>query len=109
MNSEVYFCEEKLKIQYEKLSEGRSEDKELHKCISDAINILKKDAFSGIQIPKKLIPKIYLKKYKIDNLWKLNLRKGWRLLYSVAGSKVAIISIILEWMNHKEYEKRFNY
>ncbi|MCX6710586.1 MAG: type II toxin-antitoxin system YoeB family toxin [Candidatus Woesearchaeota archaeon] len=109
MNSEVYFCEEKLKIQYEKLSAGRSEDKELHKWISDAIIILKKDAFSGIQIPKKLIPRIYLKKYKIDNLWKLNLNKSWRLLYSVAGSKVEIISIILEWMNHKEYEKRFNY
>ncbi|MDY6931179.1 MAG: hypothetical protein SVJ22_04610, partial [Halobacteriota archaeon] len=65
--------------------------------------------FCGIQIPKKLIPKTYIDKYEIDNLWKYDLPKGWRLIYSVATEGVCIISIILEWMDHKNYERRFNY
>lgn len=69
---------------------------------------LKKNAFSGLQIPKRIIPKEYLK-YGIDNLWKYNLPNAWRLLYSIGKEEVQIISIVLEWMDHKEYERRFHY
>jgi len=62
-----------------------------------------------MQIKKKIIPKTYLEKYHIDNLWKYDLPKGWRLIYSVANGQIHILSIILEWMSHKDYEKRFNY
>ena len=61
------------------------------------------------QCPKKQIPKIYIKKYGIDNLWKYNFPNAWRLIYSVARDEIIVVTIILEWMNHKEYEKRFNY
>lgn len=37
------------------------------------------------------------KKYGVDNLWKYDLPKGWRLLYSVRGNEIIVISIILEW------------
>ncbi|MCW6158831.1 MAG: hypothetical protein LVQ63_05065 [Thermoplasmatales archaeon] len=50
-----------------------------------------------------------MSKYEIDNLWKYNLPNAWRLVYSVAGSEVEIIAILLEWFPHKEYERRFNY
>jgi hypothetical protein len=40
---------------------------------------------------------------------KMLLPKGWRLIYSVANDGVCIISILLEWMDHKNYERRFNY
>lgn len=109
MNSSVYFGDEKLKACYEGLKESQVEDKMLHKWISRAIEDLEENAFCGIQIPKKLIPKIYIDKYKIDNLWKYDLPKGWRLIYSVANDGVCIISILLEWMDHKNYERRFNY
>ena len=36
---------------------------------------LKRNPFCGIQIPKKLIPRAYIKKYGIDNLWKHDLPK----------------------------------
>jgi len=81
----------------------------LYKWISRAIDDLEENSFCGIQIPKKLIPKVYIERYDIDNLWKYDLPKGWRLIYSVANDEVCIISILLEWMNHKDYEKRFNY
>lgn len=70
---------------------------------------IEEDAFCAIQIPKKLIPKIYIDKYRIDNLWKYDLPSGWRILYSVAKGEVVVISIIIEWMAHKEYERRFKY
>ena len=70
---------------------------------------IQKNAFCGIQIPKKLIPREYIKKYGIRNLWKYNLPNAWRMLYSIEGRDVKIISIILEWLDHKNYERRFKY
>jgi Txe/YoeB family toxin of Txe-Axe toxin-antitoxin module len=109
MKSIVYFGDEKLKDAYEKLKDSKVEDKMLYKWISRAIDDLEINAFCGIQIPKRIIPKVYVEKYKIDNLWKYDLPKGWRLIYSVANGEVIIVSIIIEWMTHKEYERRFKY
>lgn len=102
----VAFADEKVKEAAQLL---KKEDPELYKFIERAIEDLKKDTFCGTSIPKKLIPKIYIKKYNIDNLWKYDLPGAWRLLYSVAGDKVKIVAIILEWLDHKEYERRFGY
>jgi Txe/YoeB family toxin of Txe-Axe toxin-antitoxin module len=108
MKSEVYFVDEKIKESYENLKEGKFEDKRLYEYIGRAIEDLKKDYSAGIHVPKKLIPKDY-KKYGIDNLWKYDLPNGWRLMYSVADDEVKIISIVLEWLDHKNYERRFGY
>ncbi len=35
--------------------------------------------------------------------------KGWRLIYSIGREEIKVISLILEWLTHKEYEKRFKY
>jgi hypothetical protein len=67
------------------------------------------DPFCGTQVPKRLIPKIYITKYDIDNLWKLNLHKNWRLMYSVAGDGTQMVTLALGWLPHKEYEQRFRY
>jgi Txe/YoeB family toxin of Txe-Axe toxin-antitoxin module len=109
MESQVYFADEKLKEVYDSLEESKTEEQELHKWISRAIDDLKQDAFSGIQIKKEFIPKEYIQKYAIDNLWKYDLPKGWRLLYSVSRDGIIVLSIILEWMDHKNYERRFGY
>ena len=109
MESEVYFADEKLKETYNKLEDSKAEEKELHKWISRAIDDLKQDAFVGIQIKKELFPAEYVQKYNIDNLWKYDLPKGWRLLYTVGKDGIIVLSIILEWMDHKNYERRFGY
>lgn len=106
---EVWFGDEKVKQAYDSLEIGIYEDKELYQFITRAIEDLKKDPFCGIQIPKKLIPKIYKTKYNVDNLWKYDLPNAWRLIYFVKGDSVKILSIILEWFGHKEYERWFNY
>jgi Txe/YoeB family toxin of Txe-Axe toxin-antitoxin module len=109
MKSRVVFADKKVKEAYEKLKDSKTEDKHLYKWLNRAFDDLDENAFCGIQIPKKLIPKEYLKKYKIDNLWKYDLPKAWRLMYAVARDEIIIISIILEWLPHKVYEKRFKY
>jgi mRNA-degrading endonuclease RelE of RelBE toxin-antitoxin system len=103
--SRVVFAEEKLQKDFNNLPEG-----ELKSQIKKAIISLQSNAFCGIHIPKRLIPEIYLKKYQIENLWKYDLPDGWRIIYSIIPeNKVEIISVILEWFNHKEYERRFHY
>jgi len=109
MKSIVKFGNEKLKENFEELKTTKNEDKNLYKWIFRALEDLEENAFCGRQIPKKLIPRIYIDRYKIDNLWKYDLPSGWRLIYSVANGEVCILSIILEWMNHKDYERRFCY
>lgn len=70
---------------------------ELKKYILRAIEDIKQNAFCGIQIPKRLIPNEYKKKYEIRNLWKYDLPQGWRLIYSITTpTKAEIISLILE-------------
>jgi Txe/YoeB family toxin of Txe-Axe toxin-antitoxin module len=109
MKSVVRFADSKLKESFNNLKSSKTEDKKLFDWINRAIDDLEENAFYGVQIPKKLIPKVYVKQYGIDNLWKYDLPQGWRLIYSVANAKVSILSVILEWMDHKEYERRFNY
>lgn len=108
-NISVVFISEKLKNEFEELKEGKFEDNELYKSINKIFDILKENPTSGIKIPKKLWPKEYIQAYEITNLWKQNLPNAWRLIYTIEMNEIKIVSIILEWFDHKEYEKRFGY
>ncbi|MFH1711050.1 MAG: hypothetical protein ABH840_01945 [Nanoarchaeota archaeon] len=104
--SKVIFANEIIEKEFLELEESN----EIKKYIQRALEDLEQNAFSGIQIPKRVIPKIYIQKYNITNLWKYDLPDGWRLVYSITTpNKIEIISIILEWFNHHDYERRFNY
>ncbi len=109
MKSKIKYAEEKIKKSLEKLKDSKTEDRKLYEWINRALDDLEENCFYGIQIPKKLIPRVYVEKYGIDNLWKYDLPRGWRLIYSVADGDVCVLSIILEWMDHKDYERRFGY
>lgn len=107
--SRIFFLEENFKKQLETLKKGDLSEQELFRQLNLAFDNLKKNAFCGMQIPKRLIPKEYIKKYQIDNLWKYSLPNAWRLIYSVGNDGVQVLSLILEWLDHKNYEKRFKY
>ncbi|MDD1693186.1 MAG: hypothetical protein LUQ71_00530 [Methanoregula sp.] len=109
MKSALYFIDDPVKQSFFQLRSGRTEEKEIHDQLNAAFDIIANDPFCGIQVPKRLIPKVYLTKYGIDNLWKYNFHKNWRLMYSVAGDGTQLITLILEWLPHKEYERRFGY
>jgi Txe/YoeB family toxin of Txe-Axe toxin-antitoxin module len=109
LKCKVVFADDKVKGAYDRLKDSKTENQKLYSWLNKAFDDISENAFCGIQIPKKLIPRKYLKTYGIDNLWKYNLPRGWRLLYSVARDEIIIIAIVLEWLPHKQYEKRFGY
>ncbi|MFH0869204.1 MAG: hypothetical protein V1839_03180 [archaeon] len=104
--SKVVFASDELEKDFNELKE----DDPIKKGIIRAIKDLQQNAFFGIQIPKRLFPKDYVQKYAINNLWKYDLPNGWRLLYTITPeNEVELISAILEWFDHNDYEKRFKY
>ena len=104
--SKVVFISDKLEKDFNSLRD----DDFIKKGIIRAIQDLKENSFCGIQVPKRLIPREYIQKYGINNLWKYDLPKGWRLLYNItADNEVELISAILEWFDHKNYERKFKY
>jgi len=81
----------------------------IKKALIRAIENIKQDPRAGRNVIKKLIPKKLIKKYEIDNLRIYNLPMAWRMLYTVTASEIEIVSVILDWVNHKDYEKLFKF
>ncbi|MCX6804226.1 MAG: hypothetical protein NTY48_06720 [Candidatus Diapherotrites archaeon] len=105
----VAFVDEKLKIAFERLGIGSSDEKELYFLINRALDDLTEDLSKFVKIPHNRWPNVYVRNYGITNLWKYDLSNGWRLIYTITADGVLILTIILEWFNHKEYERRFGY
>lgn len=102
----VVFADDKIEKAYNSLDDGDW----LKKAIKKAMDNLKENVFFGERIPKEQIPKEYEIKYGINNLWRYPLPNAWRLVYSViTPSNVEILAVILEYFNHKKYERRFGY
>jgi len=68
MKSKIFFGDKKVEKSLE------ITDQELKRQLEKAFKNLEENAFCGIQIPKKLFPKEYIKRFGIlTNLWKYNL------------------------------------
>lgn len=104
--SRVRFIDDELEKAFNSLP-----DKDpIKKALIRAIQNLKEDYQEGEYIPKNKIPEAYLKKYGINNVRVYDLPFAWRLTYTVTGSsEIGIISVILDWMNHKDYKKLFGF
>lgn len=63
----------------------------------------------GTHIPRKNIPKGAVERYGTDRLWKIDLVGYWRLIYTITGDEVKIISFVLEFIDHPTYDKIFGY
>ena len=91
----------------------KEKDNKFHRQLFTAIEREKDNLFinphRGIQIPKRLIPKEYVLRYGLTNLWKINLPDYWRMVYTITGNELEIISILLDFMDHKRYNKIFGY
>jgi len=102
----VIFVDEELEKAFNELSEQDTIKKGLTKAIQD----IQQNAFCGRQVKKKLIPKELSQKYSINNLWIYNLPSAWRLLYAITRSEeIQVIAAILDWMDHKDYERLFKF
>jgi len=95
----------------EEISKGitSSEHQTLLNAIKQKIEFLRDNPEFGIHIPKDRIPKDYITRFEVNNLWKINLPKVWRMIYTIRGSEIEILALILDILTHRDYEKKFNY
>ncbi len=70
--------------------------------------ILKDNPQYGDPIPKRLIPREFIK-HGIQNLYRVELSNYWRMLYKIEGNKIEIFLFVLTIVDHKEYNKLFGY
>ena len=90
---------------------SKSFNQQLFKSIKRVKELIETNKFYGDNIKKNQIPKFYIEKYGITNLFRVELVGYWRLLYTLedAGNNIEILAIILEFMDHKKYNKLFGY
>ena len=105
----ISFGEDKILRDFKELASGRFEDKRLYANLLNAFDELKLNPLAGVVISKSKWPREYVKKYAINNLQKFDLPDGWRLVYTLDGSEEKLAITVLEWLKHKDYEKRFHY
>lgn len=85
------------------------------KTIFNAINkkskLIKANFQYGSPIPKKQIPKEYLLKYGIKNLFHVELPDYWRMVYTARQeeNEIEIVAFVLDIIDHKTYDKKFKY
>ena len=104
--SNVIFVDNSLEQIYNDLSDADP----IKKGLKRAIETIQEDCYCGRQVKKNLIPKPLIERYKINNLWIYNLPNSWRLLYALnPGGDLKIIAALLDWMNHKDYERLFKF
>ena len=104
----IFFINEKVRKKYVQLKYGNSSDRILYKQLNNAMDNIRQNPYYGIRIKEHQIPRIYSRQ-DLDNIFKYDLPKGWRLIYSLSRNEIEIFAIVVEWFDHKNYEKRFNY
>ena len=81
----------------------------LFNSINQKIEFLKNDPQYGTHVSRNKIPKEYVILYNVENIWKINLSGAWRMIYTVRGNEIEILALILDILDHKDYEKKFGY
>lgn len=94
-----------------KESEKSKVERSLLKSIRQKIDLIKANPHYGDPISKTLIPKEYIKKYNITNLFRVELSNFWRMLYTLTegDTKIEVIAFVLDIINHPDYNKTFGY
>ena len=105
---------EEAEAAYKYLNEHAEESKverSILNSIKKKVELIKANPHYGDPISKKLIPKEYIEKYEIRNLFRVELSNYWRMLYTLTDgeSVIEIIAFVLDIIDHKEYDKKFGY
>lgn len=80
-----------------------------YKEIDGILETVRDNPQIGDRIQYERIPKCYIAAYGIPNLFRVELSRGWRLVYSLTGRQDQKTIYILEIFDHKDYERRFRY
>ena len=78
--------------------------------IRDMEKVVAENRYAGEQVQKDRIPRKYIRKYGINNLYRYQHPKGFRSTYTViTPTKGVYYVIILDLLSHKEYDDLFGY
>jgi hypothetical protein len=86
-------------------------EKTILNAVKKKVELIKMNPHYGEPISKKMIPKKYIEKYGVTNLFWVKLPNFWRMIYTLTRgeSVVEIIAFVIDIYNHKEYNKVFGY
>lgn len=103
-------AEEAYKYLNSKSADSKVE-RSVFNSIKKKIELVKTNPHYGDPIQKNLIPREYIAKYGITNLFRVELSSFWRMLYTLTNdeTEVEIIAFVLNIMSHEDYDKKFGY
>lgn len=80
-------------------------------AINKKIELIKANVHYGNPVAKALIPEEYKIKYGVTNLFRVELPKFWRMLYTLTDgdTEIEIVAFILDVIDHEKYNKKFGY
>ncbi|MGQ0376433.1 MAG: type II toxin-antitoxin system RelE/ParE family toxin [Nitrososphaerota archaeon] len=96
-------------LKFMKFFRSLPKNDKFYKEIDNILELIKENPYLGNRIQYEKIPKCYISAYDIPNLFRVQLSRGWRLVYSLTGKRDQKTVYILEIFDHKDYEKRFGY
>lgn len=81
------------------------------RSIRQKVELIKSNPHYGEPVAKSLIPKEYVAKYGVSNLFWVGLADYWRMLYTLTNNEteIEIIAFVLDIMSHPDYDKRMGY
>jgi len=95
------FLSQELNSRLENLEPGHK----FVKWINDMVDVLEENKFAGELIKKSQIPRLYIKQYGVNNLYRYSHPEGYRSCYTILNE----CPHILDLMSHPEYDKVFRY
>lgn len=94
--------------------QDQSAPKSVHEALRRKADRLKEDPQTGTYVSPSRVPKSTKRRWErrvgpVTNLYKLDLPRAWRVLYTVGSEGADRAVLILEIVNHTEYERLLGY
>jgi hypothetical protein len=96
--------------EFSKLYGGLKAGSREKQLLDSALDSLKVNMAAGVKVQRPLWPAYYVRKYAVNNLWKMDVTREARLVYTLLNERGRWIVVVLEaFFTHREYERRFGY
>jgi hypothetical protein len=96
--------------EYAKYYDSLPREDKRRRWIDNMEKILQENPFAGDRIQKALFPREYRIRYNVFFVYRFRHPEGYRTIYSLVVEKDGTATpVLLEFLTHTEYERRFRY
>jgi len=81
----------------------------LRNKVEEMKSLLLENRVLGDKIPKDRWPEHYVIRYGVTNLFKCDLGRDWRMIYTLIYEGAGIAVMQLDVLTHRDYNRRFGY